>query len=93
MDAKSMLRFKMIFWLGVGVLAVSFSYIFMCTFLHVPEENRRFADATMGFLSGTVITGFLAYFIGGSADIPKPTPPSTSIKTTEITASTTSSEE
>ena len=34
-----MLRFKMIFWLGVGVLTVSFAYIFMCTFLVVPEED------------------------------------------------------
>lgn len=87
-----MLRFKMIFWLGVGVLAVSFAYIFMCTFLHVPEENRRFADATMGFLSGTVITGFLAYFIGGSADIPKSTPPNTTVKSAEISASITTDE-
>lgn len=49
------------FWSIVGAM-----YIFLITFLWIPEANQRFADTTLGFLLGTIIATIIGYFFGSS---------------------------
>lgn len=49
------------FWSVVGAM-----YIFLITFLGIPEANQRFADTTLGFLLGTIIATIIGYFFGSS---------------------------
>lgn len=49
------------FWSFVGVV-----YIFLITFISIPESNVRFADTTLGFLLGTIVATIINYFFGSS---------------------------
>lgn len=49
------------FWSFVGVV-----YIFLITFISIPEANVRFADTTLGFLLGTIVATIINYFFGSS---------------------------
>ena len=49
------------FWSFVAVV-----YIFLITFISIPESNVRFADTTLGFLLGTIVATIINYFFGSS---------------------------
>ena len=49
------------FWSIVAVV-----YIFLITFISIPEANVRFADTTLGFLLGTIVATIINYFFGSS---------------------------
>lgn len=49
------------FWSFVAVV-----YIFLITFISIPEANVRFADTTLGFLLGTIVATIINYFFGSS---------------------------
>lgn len=49
------------FWSLVGAV-----YIFMITFMDIPEENVRFADTVLGFLLGTIVATVINFFFGSS---------------------------
>lgn len=49
------------FWSFVAVV-----YIFLITFISIPEDNIRFADTTLGFLLGTIVATIINYFFGSS---------------------------
>jgi hypothetical protein len=84
-------HFDKIFWLLASAMALAFIYTYLITFIRIPEKNIRFADTAQGFLLGTVLTGILAYFIGGSPT-PKKTP-SEGTTTATIDATITSTPE
>jgi hypothetical protein len=69
-------HFNKIFWLLAAALGSAFLYTFLITFIEIPKENVRFADTALGFLLGTVVSGVLAYYVGGSpAQLKKPEQP------------------
>lgn len=81
-----------IFWFVVYLTTFVFTYIALVTFLHVPKENQRFVDTAFGVLLGTVLTGGIAYLIGGSPSKKKEVfPTGTTLDTTSTTTSTMSS--
>ena len=49
------------FWSIVGML-----YIFLITFMEIPEKNVRFADTILGFLLGTIVATIINFFFGSS---------------------------
>lgn len=52
---------------GAILVFVSFIYIFLITWIPIPEQNIRFVDTALGFLLGTVISTIIMYFFGASA--------------------------
>lgn len=50
--------------LGSVLLVITFVYIFAITFLQIPAENARFADAFGGIMVGAVMTEVLAFLFG-----------------------------
>lgn len=52
---------------GAILVFVSFLYIFLITWIPIPEQNIRFVDTSLGFLLGTVISTIIMYFFGASA--------------------------
>lgn len=45
---------------------ISMIYIFLITFMAIPQANVRFADTILGFLLGTVIATMFNFFLGSS---------------------------
>jgi len=42
------------------------SYLFLVTFVNIPDKNQRTVDTALGFLLGTIIAGLIGYFYGSS---------------------------
>lgn len=62
---------RYVYYLASFWSVVAMVYIFMITFMTIPEANVRFADTVLGFLLGTIIATVIQYFLGsskGSAD-------------------------
>ena len=59
-------HFTFTFFYIVGCTFVGLLYVFMITFLPIPEENIPFANTTLGFFLGTLITSCLYYLTGGN---------------------------
>ena len=62
---------RYVYYLASFWSIVAMIYIFMITFMTIPEANVRFADTVLGFLLGTIIATVIQYFLGsskGSAD-------------------------
>lgn len=49
------------FWSAAAVL-----YIFLVSFLKIPENNQRLVDTITGFLLGTIIALILNFYFGSS---------------------------
>ncbi len=45
---------------------IAAGYVVAITFLEIPEKNLRFADTTLGFMLGTIISQIIAFFYGSS---------------------------
>jgi len=41
-------------------------YLFLVTFVTIPDKNQRTVDTALGFLLGTIIAGLIGYFYGSS---------------------------
>lgn len=54
-----------LFWFGVFVTIITMAYLFMVTWLPIPQENVRFADMASGFILG-ILTTVLGFFFGSS---------------------------
>lgn len=63
-DDKFSKRF--IYYYATSVTLFTFLYIFLITFIAIPQENIRFADTVLGFLLGTLISTIVYYFFGTS---------------------------
>jgi hypothetical protein len=63
-DDKFSKRF--LYWMASGSLLLGFAYIFLVTFVPLPEGNQRFADTILGVVIATVITTIYNFFFGSS---------------------------
>lgn len=59
--SKRFLYYFSWFWSGSALL-----YIFLITFLTIPDNSIRFADTILGFLLGTIIAQMFNFFFGSS---------------------------
>lgn len=59
--SKRFLYYFSWFWSGAAII-----YIFLITFINIPETSIRFADTILGFLLGTVIAQIFNFFYGSS---------------------------
>lgn len=57
---------RFIYWLAGGSLFLAFIYIFVITFLIIPESNQRFADTILGVVISVIITTIYNFFFGSS---------------------------
>ena len=57
---------RYVYYLATFWSFVAVGYIFLLTFLTIPEANVRFADTTLGFLLGTIVATIINYFFGSS---------------------------
>lgn len=80
-------HFNFIFYYIVGCTIAGLSYLFLITFLVIPEANTRHADTVSGFFMGTLITACLYYLTGGNPTQKKTTPEGTT--TAEVSATIT----
>ena len=56
------------YYFAATSLILASMYIGFITFGEIPEQNIRFADTTLGFLLGTLISGIFQFFFGSSRD-------------------------
>lgn len=47
-------KFDKIYWYVVGITGIVLIYVFAITFVHIPKENLRFVDTSLGFLLGVM---------------------------------------
>ena len=59
--SKRFIYYFAILWTIIGA-----SYIIGITFFEIPDKNVRFADTTLGFILGTIISQIIAFFYGSS---------------------------
>ena len=45
---------------------ISFVYIFLITFVEIPEDSLRFADTILGVVIGTILSTITQFFFGSS---------------------------
>lgn len=64
-------HFDKIFWYIVGCTIIGLTYVFAITFIHIEEKALRFADTSLGFFLGTLITSCLFYLTGGNPNSKK----------------------
>ena len=57
---------RYVYYLATFWSLVAVGYIFLITFISIPEANVRFADTTLGFLLGTIVATIINYFFGSS---------------------------
>ena len=57
---------RYVYYLATFWSFVAVGYIFLITFLTIPEASVRFADTTLGFLLGTIVATIINYFFGSS---------------------------
>jgi hypothetical protein len=58
---------RFIYYYAIGVTVLSFCFIFLASFLTIPEDNRRTVDTVLGFLLGVSLSAIIQYFYGSSA--------------------------
>lgn len=57
---------QFIYWYAIVMSLAVAAYIAAITFGTIPEQNVRFADTTLGFLLGTILTTVIQFFYGSS---------------------------
>ena len=58
---------RFIYYYAIGITVLSFCFIFLASFLTIPEDNRRTVDTVLGFLLGVSLSAIIQYFYGSSA--------------------------
>ena len=62
---------KIILGMAIGVLVVSFAYLFLVTFYPIPQSGEKHSETIVGFLLGSGLALILNYYWSsskGSAD-------------------------
>lgn len=59
--SKRFIYYFAIIWTIIGTI-----YIIGITFFEIPDKSVRFADTTLGFILGTIISQIIAFFYGSS---------------------------
>lgn len=57
---------RYVYYLATFWSLVAFIYIFLITFINIPQNNIRFADTVLGFLLGTIVATIINFFFGSS---------------------------
>ena len=57
---------RYVYYLATFWSLVAFIYIFLITFINIPQANIRFADTVLGFLLGTIVATIINFFFGSS---------------------------
>ena len=57
---------RYVYYLATFWSLVAFVYIFLITFIDIPQNNIRFADTVLGFLLGTIVATIINFFFGSS---------------------------
>ena len=57
---------RFIYWLTAGSLLLGFAYIFVITFLTIPEQNQRFADTILGVVISIIFGTIYNFYFGSS---------------------------
>ena len=57
---------RFIYYFAILWTLIGGSYIIGITFFEIPDKNVRFADTTLGFILGTIISQIIAFFYGSS---------------------------
>lgn len=58
---------RFLYYYAAAATTLSFTYIFLITFMVIPESNLRFADTILGVVIGTIISTITQFFFGSSA--------------------------
>lgn len=53
-------------WLGAGLVLFTLCYVAGITWIPIPETSVRFADTTLGFLLGTIVSTIVNFYFGSS---------------------------
>jgi hypothetical protein len=54
------------YYLAGLCVVIGFVYIFVVTFIPIPEDSQRFADVILGFIASTVFGQILSFYYGSS---------------------------
>lgn len=65
-------HFEKLYWFCVGIVTYGMIFLTCLVWVPIPKDNIRFADVILGFITGSLITGAIAYLLGGSATVKKP---------------------
>ncbi len=68
---KDETHFNKLFWFCVGVTGYGMAFLTALVYLPIPKDNIRFADVILGFITGSLISGAIAFLLGGSAPVKK----------------------
>jgi len=58
---------RFIYYYAIAITILSFCFIFLASFLTIPEKNQRTVDTVLGFLLGVSLSAIIQYFYGSSA--------------------------
>jgi len=61
-------RFDKLYWFCVGVTGFGLVFLACLVWVPIPENNQRFADVILGFVTGTLISGAIAFLTGGNVN-------------------------
>lgn len=62
-NSKSMM---LVYWFGIALALAAILYMIMITWIPIPENNIRFADTSLGFILGSMLSTIIQYFFGTS---------------------------
>jgi len=57
---------RFLYYFAMASIFLAFLFIFLITFLEIPEQNIRFADTILGVVIGTVFGSIFNFFFGSS---------------------------
>lgn len=57
---------RFVYFFGAISVAIGMTYVFLITFVKIPEQNIRFADTILGVVIGVIITTVFQFFFGSS---------------------------
>lgn len=57
---------RWLYWFAVGSILLGFVYVFLVTFVEVPDQNLRFADTVLGVVISLIFAGIYNFFFGSS---------------------------
>ncbi len=66
MDEKEKIA-KMVLIMACAIIGIGFSYLFLVTFLTLPETGKDHAKTIVGFILGVGISTLLNYYWGSSS--------------------------
>lgn len=65
-SGRSDTSINFIYWFGGVLVTFALIYIFLITWIPIPEANIRFADTSLGFILGTLLSTVINFFFGSS---------------------------